>query len=275
MNDMDFVEIARVVERKQATSLFGLALEHAPLADGWMIFGGPGSYVNKACGFGLERPLTDAELDGLVAFFVQRGVEPKAELGAFTPPALLAGLASRGFVLKEFENVLARPLSPSDEPRALLPQGWPPGVTVERVDPTDEAALREFVTVAMSGFFPEGAPMPDVFMEAGLKGARLPTYDSYVARVEGEVVGAGGCESSAGSTGLFGTSVKPAYRRRGVQQALIAARLERGREKGSRLAFIISGPGIPTERNAVRLGFGMAYTRVVLVKHGEGLIPSP
>lgn len=275
MSDLDFVEIARVVERKQATSLFGLALEYTPLADGWMIFGGPGSYVNKASGFGLERPLTDAELDGLVAFFAQRGVEPKVELSAFTPPALLAGLASRGFVLKEFENVLARPLSPSDEPRALLPQGWPSGVTVERVDPTDEAALREFVTVASSGFLPEGSPVPDVFMEAGLKGARLATYDSYVARVGREVVGAGGCESSGGSTALFGTSVKPAYRRRGVQQALIATRLERGRERGSRLAFIISGPGIPTERNAVRLGFSMAYTRVVLVKHGEGLVPSP
>jgi GNAT superfamily N-acetyltransferase len=69
--------------------------------------------------------------------------------------------------------------------------------------------------------------------------------------------------------------VKPAYRRRGIQQALIVARLERGRERGSRQAFIISGPGIPTERNATRLGFGMAYTRVVLVKRGEGLMPSP
>jgi len=275
MNDLDFPGIARVVERKQATAAAELARESQPFAEGWLAFGGPGSYVNKACGFGLEGPLTDAALDGLVAFFVQRGVEPKVELSSFTPPALLAGLASRGFVLKEFENVLARPLPPSEEPRALLPQGWPSGVTVERVDPADEAALREYVTVSASGFLPEGEPVPDVFMEAGLKGGRSATYDSYVARVGREVVGAGGCESSGGSTALFGTSVKPAFRRRGVQQALIAARLERGRERGSRLAFIISGPGIPTERNAVRLGFSMAYTRVVLVKRGEGLVPSP
>lgn len=272
---MDFAEIARLVERKQATSLLGLSREHAPLAEGWMIFGGLGSYVNKACGFGLERLLTDAELDGLVAFFAQRGVEPKVELSPFVPQALLAALATRGFVLREFENVLARPLTQGDEPRALLPEGWPPGVTVERVDPSDEAALREFIEVSNSGFLPEGAPVPDVFMESGLKAGRSPEVDSYVARVGREVVGAGGCESSDGSTGLFGTSVKPAYRRRGIQQALIAARLDRARERGSRLAFIISGPGIPTERNAARLGFRMAYTRAVLVKHGEGLEPSP
>jgi GNAT superfamily N-acetyltransferase len=275
MKDRDFSEIARLVERKQATSLLGLSREHAPLAEGWMIFGGPGSYLNKACGFGLERPLTDAELDGLVAFFAQRGVEPKVELSPFVPQALLAGLATRGFVLREFENVLAMPLAQAAEPRVLLPGGWPSEVTVERVDPTDEAALREFIEVSSSGFLPEGAPVPEVFMEAGLKVGRAPTYDCYVARVGREVVGAGGCESSDGSTGLFGTSVKRAYRRQGIQQALIATRLARARERGSHLAFIVSGPGIPTERNAARLGFGMAYTRTVLVKHGEGLEPSP
>jgi len=275
MNDMDFLGIARVVERKQATSLLGLCREHAPLAEGWMIFGGPGSYLNKACGFGLERPLTDAELDGLVAFFAQRGVEPKVELSPFVPQALLASLATRGFVLREFENVLAQPLLRGDGPQAVLPRGWPAEVSVERVDPTDEAALREFIAVSASGFLPEGAPVPEAFIEPGLKAGRAPTYDAYVARVGREVVGAGGCESSEGSTALFGTSVKPAYRRRGIQQALIAQRLERARERGSRLAFIISGPGIPTERNAARLGFHMAYTRAVLVKHGEGLEPSP
>jgi GNAT superfamily N-acetyltransferase len=275
MTDMDFSAIARLVERKQATSLLGLAREHAPLAEGWMIFGGAGSYLNKACGFGLERPLTDAELDGLVAFFAQRGAEPKVELSPFVPPALLASLAARGFVLREFENVLSYPLGQGDERQVLLPGGWPPEVTVERVDATDEAALREFIAVSNSGFLPEGAPVPEVFMESGLKLGQAPTYDCYVARVGREVVGAGGCESSDGSTTLFGTSVKPAYRRRGIQQALIAKRLERARERGSHLAVIISGPGIPTERNAARLGFRMAYTRAVLVKHGAGLEPSP
>lgn len=40
MNGMDFSEIARLVERKQATSLFGLSREHAPLAEGWIILAG-------------------------------------------------------------------------------------------------------------------------------------------------------------------------------------------------------------------------------------------
>jgi GNAT superfamily N-acetyltransferase len=275
MADLGFIDIARLVERKQATGIVALALEARPLADGWLIFGGRGSYVNKACGLGIDRPLTEPELEELTAFFTERGVEPKVELCPFVPLSVLEGLARRGYTLREFENVLVRELRGGEAPRARLPQGWPEGVTVERVDPSDEAAVREYVEVSGSGFIPEGEALPEVFLEAGLKAVRVPTYDSYVARVGGEVVGAGGCESSEGSTALFGTSVKPAYRRRGIQQALIAARLERGLERGSRLAFIISRPGIPTERNAARLGFTMAYTRVVLVKSGEGLTPSP
>ncbi|HSP78091.1 MAG TPA: GNAT family N-acetyltransferase, partial [Myxococcaceae bacterium] len=211
----------------------------------------------------------------LVHFFESRGVEPKVELSPFVAPRLLAGLAARGFVLSELENVLVRRLPLEEELRLALPHGWPAGVDVERVDLTDEAAVREYVEVSGSGFLPEGERMPEVFLEAGFKAARMPGYDGFVARFGREVAGAGGCESGDGLTMLFGTSVKPAFRRRGIQQALIAARLRRARERGSELAIIVSRPGIPTERNAARLGFAMAYTRVVLVKHGEGLVPSP
>jgi len=274
MKDWSFIDIARVVERKQAIAAAELARESRPLAEGWLAFAGRGAYVNKACGFGLERPLTEAEMDELVAFFTTRGAEPRVELSPFVSPSLLEGLARRGFVLLRFANVLVRKLPENDTPRAMLPLGWPEGVTVERVDPQDDAAVREYVELAESGFLQDGEPLPPEFLEIGIKAVRRPVQDAFVARLGREAIGAGGCESSRGSTALFGTSVKPAWRGRGVQQALIAARLERGRERGSQLAYIISGPGIPTERNAARLGFEMAYSRVTLVKHGEGLTPS-
>ncbi len=275
MRGLEFTELARRIERKQGTSLEGLAREVVPVAEGWMIFDTPGSPVNKVCGIGLGRALTDAELDGLVTFYTERGAEPKVELSPFTSPVLLEGFGRRGFVLREFENVLVRELQEGEALRALLPGGWPAGVSIERVDPANEDLLREQIQVAFSGFFPEGVELPEGIVEFGRRCARTRGYDLFVARAGGEVVGAGGCESGEGVTLLFGTSVKAAHRGRGIQQALMAARLERGRELGSRLAVITSRPGIPTERNATRLGFGMAYSRAVLVKPGEGLVPSP
>jgi GNAT superfamily N-acetyltransferase len=274
MSEWSFVEIARLFERKQATGAVELAQESREIADGWMAYGGPGSYVNKACGFGFDQPVTDAQLDVLEAFFSSRGVEPRVELSPFAPPALVQSLARRGFVLQEFVNVLYRPLRAGEDPRRL-PQGWPGEVRIERVDPTDEAAVREFVEVAGSGFLPEGEPMSPTFLDLGLRSVRHPDTSAFVARVGTVAAGAGSCETSGGLTCLFGTSVKPAFRRRGIQQALIAARLARGLEQGGTLAIIASGPGIPTERNATRLGFAMAYSRVALVKPGPGLLPSP
>ena len=55
----------------------------------------------------------------------------------------------------------------------------------------------------------------------------------------------------------------------------MAVRLERALELGSDLADITSHPGIPTERNAGRLGFQLAFVRPVLVKRAPGLVPSP
>ncbi len=275
MDSWSYLEIARQVEHKQAIAAAELALESRPLAEGWLAFGGKGSYVNKACGFGMERPVSEAELDELVTFFTSRGVEPRIELSPFVLPSLTAGLAQRGFVLRRFANVLARSLSPGDKPLLALPRGWPEGVRVERVDPSDAAALREYVEVSESGFLTEGELLPPEFLETGLRAARRPTQDAYVARIGQEVAGAGGCESSGGVTALFGTSVKPAFRGLGIQQALIAARLERARQRGSQLAVIISAPGIPTERNAARLGFEMSYSRAYLIMHGPGLLPSP
>jgi GNAT superfamily N-acetyltransferase len=274
MNDVNLVEIARRVERKQATAVVALAMESAPLADGWMVFAGVGSYVNKSCGYGYDREVTGAELDAMVDFFSSRGVEPKAELSPFAPVALLQGLAERGFVLREFETVLYRPLL-AGEDLGRLSRGAPPGLRIERIDPADDAAVRTFVELSGSGFVPEGESLSEMFLALGIKGARNPASDSFVAWLDGVAVGAGGCETSEGLTSLYGTSVLPAYRRRGIQQALIAARLARGLERGSDLACIMSGPGIPTERNAMRLGFLMAYSRAVLVKHGAGLEPSP
>ncbi|HVG57363.1 MAG TPA: GNAT family N-acetyltransferase [Hyalangium sp.] len=274
MDDWSFVDIARLVERKQAATVAELARESCPLAEGWLAFGGPGAYVNKACGFGFDRPLTESELDELVTFFTSRGVEPRVELSPFAPPSLLASLAQRGFVLQRFGNVLARKIPPGDELRALLPHGWPAGLTIERVDPKEAAAVREYVEISESGFLAEGELLPKEFLEIGIKSVQRPSQDAFVARLGGEAVAAGGCESSDGVTVLFGTTVMPAWRGRGIQQALIVARLECGRDRGSRLAVIISGPGIPTERNAARLGFEMSYSRVTLVKHGEGLVPS-
>jgi ribosomal protein S18 acetylase RimI-like enzyme len=260
---VSFLEIARRCEKKQGRAMVGLTQDAQPIADGWMTYDGPGAYANRAGGFGWTQDVTEEELDILVDFFVQRQVEPRVELSAFAKPELLDALARRRFSLQAVGNVLVKRL---DE-KVVRPENFVPGdIVIERVDPSDDDTVRAYVELSSSGFVREGAAVPPVQLALGIRAAKQPTYDGFIARYRGELIGGGGSESSDGLTSLFGTTVKREYRRRGVQQALIAARLQRGLERGSDLAVLVSMPGISTERNALRLGFVMAYSRLTLVQ---------
>jgi len=65
-----------------------------------------------------------------------------------------------------------------------------------------------------------------------------------------------------GVAGLFGASTLPAFRNRGVQTALLKQRLARAAAENCDLAVCIAAPGSSSQRNVVRLGFSVLYTRV-------------
>jgi len=86
-----------------------------------------------------EGPTTvgDAELDALVAFYVQRGVPAAIELTTLASKELLGKLGQRGFRIEHFENVLSRPLADGDEPLALLSHALPAGLEIRETDKGD------------------------------------------------------------------------------------------------------------------------------------------
>ncbi len=112
----------------------------------------------------------------------------------------------------------------------------------------------------------DGEPFGEASIGVANRVVQHERSDSFLATIQGEAAGGSGMESAPPVACLFGTSVLPRFRRRGIQAALILKRVERARERGCELAVIHSKPGIPTERNAARVGFFMAYTKVVMVQ---------
>ena len=266
--------IARLEERRQAVATAEIANESEELAGGTLCYVGPGSWANQAAGLGLDGPVSDAELDRFVAFYESRGTEPRIEVASVADESLHAGLAARGFVIREWEHVLVRPLDESVT--ALLdPAATTEGLTIERVDASDDAAAEEWVRLSLSGFHPPDEPAPAGSVEATRSTVHHPRTRAFVARVDGAGAGAAGLEVGADVAALFATSVLPAFRRRGIQRALIAARLKEARAAGARLACIHSSPTAGTDRNAMRTGFFLAYPKAALVRPGPGLAASP
>jgi GNAT superfamily N-acetyltransferase len=267
------VDIAALEERRQAALLADVAPLVRPFAGGVMGFHEPGSWQNQACGIGLAGPVSDADLDAFVDFYTSRGVEPRAELSPFADETLIAGLAARGFVIREFENVLARDLPAGEDLDAALPHPTPAGLELTPLDRTDPDALTRIAEVSLRGFYPD-TDIPPPMLEASRQTLALPATLTYAATLDGQLAAAGSVHLGDRAAALMGVSTLPPFRRRGIQQALIARRLAAARDHGCILATISSKPGIPTERNALRLGFTMAYTKVIVVRPGPGLAAS-
>ncbi len=53
---------------------------------------------------------------------------------------------------------------------------------------------------------------------------------------------------------------------KGVQSALLRARLDQARQAGCDLAVICTQPGSGSQRNAERQGFSVAYARTMMVR---------
>jgi len=61
---------------------------------------------------------------------------------------------------------------------------------------------------------------------------------------------------------LAGAATVPELRRRGLQNALLQARLRYAWERGCELSMMVTEAGSNSQRNAERQGFRIAYTRI-------------
>jgi hypothetical protein len=89
----------------------------------------------------------------------------------------------------------------------------------------------------------------------------------YAAIRGGSLAGGAELRLADGIAQFAGAATVPAHRRRGIQNALLSARLVDSVTEGCDLAVIVTQPGSKSHEDAQRRGFHLLYTRVVLVKH--------
>lgn len=267
--------LARRMERAEAQRLaaygYGYARLHPDsraevlkVAGGFACFGEPGLYINRAAGLGLESPLTEAELQQVEDFYRRHEAPSRVELCPLAHPSMMELLGRRGYHVVRFLHVHFRPISPEDARTPAAPEG----VEVTVVGP-DEAEL--WVRTVAAGYVSQvGEPTSPLFLmlarlAADWEGSRL-----YLARLRGEVAGAGALSVHEGLANFFSAATLPAFRRRGVQAALLNARLRDAVALGCELATTITAPDGPSVSNVARAGFLVGYTRALLGRELSG-----
>jgi GNAT superfamily N-acetyltransferase len=88
----------------------------------------------------------------------------------------------------------------------------------------------------------------------------------YLAWHDGVVAGGASMHTADGVAQLTGAATAPAHRRRGVQTALLSARVTDAAAAGCDIAVITTQPGSKSQQNAQRRGFDLLYARAILVK---------
>jgi GNAT superfamily N-acetyltransferase len=236
---------------------FPVAVEE--IAGGIAVFAGIDSPITQAIGVGLNGPVTDAELDALGEFFKARNAPAAIELCPLVEMSLYEKFAGQGYKLLEVSDVLIL----DDLARARITTETPPGVTICAATRDGSKLWTQTVAQGFAEHFPVTQAILNV-MEGFCHRSGPSCF--YLALVDGEPAGGGVVSAYKGVGGLFGASTLPAFRRRGVQAALLNARLAWARDHGCDLAVSIAQPGSTSHRNIERFGFRVAYTRTKLVR---------
>jgi ribosomal protein S18 acetylase RimI-like enzyme len=202
-------------------------------------------FVNRVYGLWPEEADRVREI---ARFYRDSGVRGWLELA---PSArferLAAGLTDAGAAQVGFHAMLTGPAAPSAQPQV-------------HVEQADDPEL--FADVILRGHgVPVGARVRDRGSVARWKD--LETWRLYLARIDGQAAGAALLTLDGDFGYLANASTLPEFRNRGVQAALIAARMAdaaaaRADSVASQAEF-----GSASQRNLERAGLCVAYTKAV------------
>lgn len=244
--------LARRLERSQA-----LLNEHLNRAAGGQSLAvgggfahsrGPSHPLNQA--LGLIDPVSERELEAVEAFL---GAPTVLELSPAAAPTLWPLLAHRGYRLHSFQQLLVRKLD----------DRMPLDARVQvRVARAEEGLMYNRIVAA--GFQEHDDwrvidPPFEVSLSANC------TF-GFLVFAGTEPAGGGMLGVVEGVALLAGDSVLPRFRGRGLQKALIRARLAFAAQRGCDVACGSTAPGTASQRSFEGCGFRVAYPKVEMAR---------
>ena len=255
VEEMPQVSYARTFQKTRPE--IGAAEEE--ICGGHMVFAGLGSPIGRATGVGLDRPFTAADLDRVESFYGAHKAPAQVDLCPLHEPAVFELFKERGYAIAELNNVLYRKVDVQQRAEFSPPPGCE--IRRSRLEEADAAGA-----IVERAFFPDGAP-------EAFQGLIAPFYQmeralAFVASVDGRLVacGTGLVITQHRVFALCGAGTLAEFRGRGLQTALLRARMAAAVEAGCEYAVVVTQGGTTSQRNAERLGFRVAYSKVTVIK---------
>lgn len=233
---------------------------------GFAVYAGPNMAINRAIGVGVPFPSSESDdlsdqLQQIEGFYQRHKLPPTVDFCPYADDALLTLLVERHYKPLSQYNVWVREL---DQSEAFAPD---PAIEIE-TDPSES----EWVQTVDRGFLGRDELSTDDYRQpyAQLAFRRSSLvleiqHKSFctLARIDGEAVGGGATSIFHDTALLYSGSTRVQFRGRGIQTALILARLQLAASRGATMAVVKTKPGGHAERNIQRVGFVLAYSKMV------------
>ncbi|HEX4014975.1 MAG TPA: hypothetical protein VHX17_13950 [Candidatus Cybelea sp.] len=222
-------------------------------ATGLEIAGGIARYngfeaLSQAFGLGADAPVRPEEIARLIEFYRSRNSTPRVFVTPLTHPSLVRSLMLAGFEPARYENVLA---SDDFETHARHDDR----VTVA----TDVDA---WALASMKGFMGD-EPIATADPRVGVILASSEGSIALAGREGDEIVATAVLSLRGGCASFFAGATVSKLRRRGWHLTLIRERIARAAQAGARIMRAAAEPGGASERNFLRCGFRVLYTRTL------------
>lgn len=221
----------------------------------YALFDGIESPLTQTFGLGMFEETTAEHLEAIEDFFKERQAPVFHEVSPMGDQAILALLAERGYRPIELTSVMFRELDFSSSFDVTVGSD----IATRKIQDS-EADL--WAATAARGWATVHESLADFMLTFGKIAARTRHGHPFVAEIDGEVVGAAGFGIYDDVCILAGATTVPEARNRGVQNALLSARLDFASRQGCKLAIICALPGSQSQKNAQKNGFNIAYTRI-------------
>ena len=233
-----------------------------------------GQQVNRTLGLGMRGPVTINDIREIENLHLAANLSPTVLLCPYADPSALQSLAVGGYGVDSFLNIYARFLHdlPVEIDATESPEySFGYDTKVCRAPPTD-AGMEAFIQSSVTGFKDGGRALPVLQSLAEMAAIRTDTT-LYLAKINGEIAGCGALalmETEYGRVAhMYIDSTVPWFRGRGIQRALIRARMLDAKRLGYNFVVIHANPGVGTGRNAEKEGFRLAFTKPIFTKRSN------
>jgi GNAT superfamily N-acetyltransferase len=224
------------------------------VAGAYVLFDGLASPLTQTFGLGLFDEVTSADLATIERFYEDRGAAVFHEVSPVGDARLVTLFTERGYHPVEYTSVMYHTIDAS----VIGTNQQTEQVAVGVVDKDEYELWGQTTARGWSHIAELAETLPELMRTTALR----PGNVAFLAELDGQPVAGGVLYMKNGVALLGGASTVPEARNQGAHRALVDARLKYAAQNGCDIAMVSAQPpGGPSQRNAERHGFRIAYTR--------------